>query len=197
MLSLPFPFFICFGGAGGYAVPVYSSTATTAVVFTYDSVVVCQNLEHSPAQQSTAQSPLHKAASKFVRADQSKYVRTCMRRPGCFSGAWSSWHLQVASLHLKCWTMYYIRHSNPFFLVSERSGRNRLLRYAPCNKNRKCQPSVSCLGCIMFDANSSAASMYYIHLVHAYTLLHVVVQSFERYVRLCRFKPVYRVIFRF
>ena len=25
---------------------------------------------------------------------------TCMRRPGCFLGAWSSWHLQVVSLHL-------------------------------------------------------------------------------------------------
>ena len=24
----------------------------------------------------------------------------CMRRPGCFPGAWDSWHLQVASLHL-------------------------------------------------------------------------------------------------
>ena len=23
-----------------------------------------------------------------------------MRRPGCFPGAWSSWHLQVVSLHL-------------------------------------------------------------------------------------------------
>ena len=46
------------------------------------------------AQQSTAQSPLHKATNQ-VRADQStyqqKYVRTaCMRRPGCFPGAWSS-----------------------------------------------------------------------------------------------------------
>ena len=28
-------------------------------------------------------------------------------------------------LHLKCWTIYYICHSVPFFLVSERSGRNR------------------------------------------------------------------------
>ena len=29
---------------------------------------------------------------------------TCMRRPGCCPGAWSSWYLQVASLHLKSWT---------------------------------------------------------------------------------------------
>ena len=28
----------------------------------------------------------------------------CMRRPGCIPGAWSSWHLQVVSLHLKSWT---------------------------------------------------------------------------------------------
>ena len=31
-------------------------------------------------------------------------VRTCMRRPGCFPGTWSSRHLQVVSLHLKSWT---------------------------------------------------------------------------------------------
>ena len=30
--------------------------------------------------------------------------RACMRRTGCFPGAWSSWHLQVVSLHLKSWT---------------------------------------------------------------------------------------------
>ena len=46
--------------------------------------------EHSTAQHSTAQSPLHKAANQ-VRADQStyrkKYVRTRIRRPRCFPGA--------------------------------------------------------------------------------------------------------------
>ena len=85
-----------------------------------------QNREHI-----TAQSPLHKAANQ-VRADQSTYqrkcVRTCMRRPGCFRGALSSWHLQVACLHLKCWTIYSCTtstcHSVPFCFVSERSGRN-------------------------------------------------------------------------
>ena len=50
-------------------------------------------------EHSTAQSPLHKAANQ-VRANQSthqnKCVRTFMRRQGCFPGAWSSWHLQVA-----------------------------------------------------------------------------------------------------
>ena len=52
----------------------------------------------STAQCSTAQSPLRKAANQ-VRADhstyQKKYERTCMRRPGCFPEAWSSWHLHV------------------------------------------------------------------------------------------------------
>ena len=61
------------------------------------------------------------------------YARTCMRHPGCFPGAWRSWHLQVACLHLICWTTY-ICHSVPFLLVSERSGRNRNRprREAPC-----------------------------------------------------------------
>ena len=95
----------------------------------------------STTQHSTAQSPLHKAANQ-VRADQSTYPKkygrirtyssTCIRRPGCIPGAWSSWHLHVAYLHLKCWTIHYICHSNPFFLVSERSGWNRPLRGAPC-----------------------------------------------------------------
>ena len=95
----------------------------------------------STTQHSTAQSPLHKAANQ-VRADQSTYPKkygrirtyssTRIRRPGCFPGAWSSWHLHVAYLHLKCWTIHYICHSNPFFLVSERSGWNRPLRGAPC-----------------------------------------------------------------
>ena len=55
-----------------------------------------------------------------------------MRRPGCFSGAWRSWHLQVDCLHPKCWTIYYICHSNLLLLVSERSGRDRPLREAAC-----------------------------------------------------------------
>ena len=57
---------------------------------------------------------------------------TCMWRPVCFRGAWSYWHLHVACLHLKCWILYHICHSAPFFLVSERGGWNRLLREAPC-----------------------------------------------------------------
>ena len=92
------------------------------------------NREHSKAQHSTAQSPLHNAANQ-VRADQSTYqnmyqVCTYMHAvSGLFSWTRSSWHLQVACLHLKCWTIYFITtsacHSNPCFFVSERSGRNR------------------------------------------------------------------------
>ena len=63
-------------------------------------------------------------------------VYTCMLRPVCFPGAWRSWHLQVACLHLQCWTIYcYICHSSAFFLVSDRSGWNHPLREAPCRLN--------------------------------------------------------------
>ena len=47
----------------------------------------------------------------FVRTTYKYIVRTSsvlfcpyMRRPGCFCGPWSSWHLQVASLSRKPWT---------------------------------------------------------------------------------------------
>ena len=41
-----------------------------------------------------------------------------MRRPGCFPGAWSHWHLQVVtSIHFIHIVLFY------YFLVSERSGR--------------------------------------------------------------------------
>ena len=72
-------------------------TAVPQCVYTsmYDRSL---NREHSKAQQSTAQSPLHKAANQ-VRADQStyqtKYVRPCMLRPVCFPGALGSWRWQV------------------------------------------------------------------------------------------------------
>ena len=56
--------------------------------------------ENSTAVQHSAR---HKAANQ-VRADQStdkkKYLRTCTRRPGCFPGARSSWHLQIACLYI-------------------------------------------------------------------------------------------------
>ena len=70
------------------------------------------NCEHSKAQHGTARSPLHNAANQ-VRADQStyqkRYARTCTLRPVCLPGACSSWRLQVACLHLTCWTTY-LRH---------------------------------------------------------------------------------------
>ena len=53
--------------------------------------------------------------------------RTCMRRPGCFPGAWSSWHLQLVGLHLKLYILRSVSYAfcSKFFLVSERSGGRR------------------------------------------------------------------------
>ena len=95
-----------------------------------------QYREHSTAQHSAA----HPAQSSKRSTRRSQYiskkvpgmyVRTCMEH-GCFPGAWNSWHLQVACLNLKCWTIYYVCLFVLFFLVSERSRRNRPLREAPC-----------------------------------------------------------------
>ena len=125
-------FFHFWGGNLFYAVPICSNSSS---MFEY-VVVEYQNREHSTAQHSTAQSPLHKTANQ-VRADQStcqkRHVRTCMLRSFCFLGACSSWHLQVACLHPKCWTIYYIcHHSNPFFLATACSGRStRSALYEP------------------------------------------------------------------
>ena len=97
-------------------VPEYSSSSMYAyVVVGY----LRQYHEHSTAQRR------HPCTNQ-VRADQStylkKHVRTCMRRPGCFSGASSPWRLQVTCLHLKCCTIYYISHSMPFFFVASVAG---------------------------------------------------------------------------
>ena len=46
--------------------------------------------------------PISQLCSFFLRPFYA--FHTCMRRPGCFPGAWSSWSLQVVSLHLKAWT---------------------------------------------------------------------------------------------
>ena len=47
-----------------------------------------------------------------------------MWRPGCFSGPSNSWHLQVACLHLKCWTLLlHLPLQSTFLLVRERRGR--------------------------------------------------------------------------
>ena len=121
VLILHFPFFL--NGLFFYALLIYSNSSA-AVVRTSMLSFEHQSREHSKAQHSTAQSPLYKAANQ-VRADQrtykKKYVRTCMLRPVCFSGAWSSWHLQVACLHLKCWTMYYMCLSFQSILPCERA----------------------------------------------------------------------------
>ena len=50
--------------------------------------------------------------------------RTCMRRPGCFPGAWSSWHLQVVSLHLKSWTSLSVSFASFSILPCERAERS-------------------------------------------------------------------------
>ena len=53
--------------------------------------------------------------------------RECIPCSGCFSSTWSSWHLQVVSLHLKSWTSLSASFGFccMFFLVSERSGRRK------------------------------------------------------------------------
>ena len=51
----------------------------------------------------------------LCRIYQKKYdVRLCMRRPGCFPGAWSSWHMQVACLCLKYWVIHSTTSVVPF-----------------------------------------------------------------------------------
>ena len=111
-----FPF--CVFGSFLYTVPV-----TAAVVCTRMLSLGIYGSTTSTAQHREITT--HKAANR-VRADQStylkKHVRTCMRRPGCFSGASSSWRLQVTRLHLKCCTIYYISHSLPFFFVASVAG---------------------------------------------------------------------------
>ena len=71
-------------------------------------VVVEPRAQQSTAQHSSALKPA-RGTKKKVRADQSTYqkmyTRTCMLRPVCFRVVWSSWHFQVACLHLKCWTI--------------------------------------------------------------------------------------------
>ena len=52
------------------------------------------------------------------------YVHACGVWAVFLNRAWSSWHLQVASLHLSFWAVCSV----PSFLVSERSGQNRPVR---------------------------------------------------------------------
>ena len=52
--------------------------------------------------------------------------RTCGRRPGCYPEAWSSWHLQVVSLHLKSWTSLSASFAFCSILVSAGRAAKRL-----------------------------------------------------------------------
>ena len=66
--------------AGGTAVPVYSSSSTTAYATCMIRVsMLPSNRERSKAQHSTAQSPLHKAANNQVRTDHSTYQKKYVR----------------------------------------------------------------------------------------------------------------------
>lgn len=65
----------------------------------------------------------------LFRACQNMYTPTHATASGfSFRGAWGSWRLHVARLHLERWTICYV----PFFLVSKRGRRNRSLREEPC-----------------------------------------------------------------
>ena len=76
-------------------VPVFSVPVHCIQLSIYSSSI--PRAQHSTAQRNH---PCTKQQTKYVRADQStyqkKYARTCVRRPGCFPGAWSSGRLQVA-----------------------------------------------------------------------------------------------------
>ena len=96
------------------AEPLYRYTAKDS------AAVVCTSMYVEPrAQQSTAQhsSSAITSAQSSKRSNTCRYeyvskdVGTCMLRPVCFPGAWGSWHLQIACLHAKCWTMYFLHLS--------------------------------------------------------------------------------------
>ena len=98
-------------------------------------VVEYQTREHSKAQHSTAQT-LHNAA-KQVRTDQSTYTKRGMRVHACVRfvflghGALDICKSLVCTENVGPSTTSVCR-SNPFFFVSDRSGRNRRLREVPC-----------------------------------------------------------------
>ena len=76
---------------------------------------MCTVVETLAQRRTVAQSPSHNAAYNQARTDQDTYeeayVRICMIRSVCFPVAWSSSHLQVACLHLECWTIYLLNLS--------------------------------------------------------------------------------------
>ena len=74
--------------------------------------------QHSTAQHSSTITPARRSKLEYVpirvRIERRMYVHAC--------------GVRVQFLALKCWTIYYVSHSVPLFLVSERSGRTA--RYA-------------------------------------------------------------------
>ena len=74
--------------------------------------------------------------------------RTCIRRPGCFRGPWSTWHLQVASWHLKPWNSLsasFIRiFFNPSLRASVAGGGSRRRIEAPCTTHIIRAAAVAC-----------------------------------------------------
>ena len=60
-------------------------------------------------------------AFSFVHIKSTRYARTCIRHPGCSPGVWGSWRLEVACLHLKCWTICLICLSLQSILSCERA----------------------------------------------------------------------------
>ena len=124
--------------AGGTAVPVYSNSST-AVVCTSIYVVVEPRAQQSTAQHSSsaitpAQSSEQPSTyrSEYVRIKITMYVHACCVRL-------LSWSMELLAFASRLITLTMLNHllstsgcnSNPLFLASERSGRNRLLREAP------------------------------------------------------------------
>ena len=61
-----------------------------------------------------------------------------MRRTGCFRSPWSSWHLQVASLHLKPWIFLSASFGRILFMFNsslcQRTDRSALYMTADCSR---------------------------------------------------------------
>ena len=136
-----FPFF--FPPFFSFAVPVSYVYSNKQQYCSSIYVRVCMSLnrEHSTAQRHP---PYTKQQTKYVptrvRVKISISVRTSMLRSVCFPGAWSSWPF-VSRLFapnvLDHLLTAYACHSNSFFLASQRSGRSRPLREAPCKNYEK------------------------------------------------------------
>ena len=103
--------------------------------FTQQRSAVQRRAAQSSAPQYSNAAPCGAVVCFFFRTHQksTRYVRTyhtCMRRRGCSSRAWNSLHLQAACVCTSTFGPSVC--CVPFFLVSERSGRNRPPREALC-----------------------------------------------------------------